>query len=253
MLRVGDRVVIKPDLDVNAYYDDIGQTDDSWNDIEVVESMESYFGCAATIKFIGECDYPVYYLDIDTGKYIWTKGMLIPMSMLTHKIGDIVKIAPNLCANSSYEDSNFHTYVSPYEFGHIKFAGTKARIVDIQDGCYRLDLDGGFLAWTDSMFEKVKRFNNLLSKSNDQTPQKNLSMLKIGDVVRIRSDLIIEERYGDEKYPVPDGVRVDESMRLRFGKEAIIENISSVDVSGVVIPVYRLKGSGFSWSRGMFE
>ena len=66
MLKVGDYVVVKEDLEIGKWYED---------DVCVVEEMKQYFGKMARIKevFFDE----TYYLDIDEEGWFWTENMLI--------------------------------------------------------------------------------------------------------------------------------------------------------------------------------
>ena len=67
--KVGDKVRIKKDLDINRNYGDIG----------IMREMEEFLGNEARIIHVEHGDDKYYELDIDDSRWMWNDEMLEPI------------------------------------------------------------------------------------------------------------------------------------------------------------------------------
>jgi hypothetical protein len=67
---------------------------------------------------------------------------------MKYKVGDVVTIRKDLIRNEEY-GGNF------FLLGMEDCKGKKAKIMAVRPEYYDIDIDGGFFAWTDEMFEET--------------------------------------------------------------------------------------------------
>lgn len=61
-----------------------------------------------------------------------------------YKAGDKVRIVDSLI------DNVMASYLM------LLYSGCPARIVEVYESCYKLDVDGGYWNWTDDMLKRIK-------------------------------------------------------------------------------------------------
>lgn len=135
---------------------------------------------------------------------------------MKYKVGDRVKVREDLKANETY---GHDYYFSP------EMADYKGRIVTISrvgDDFYKIEGDTHYWFWTDEMFEEIKM------------------KYKVGDKVRVKRDLVINEKYGD-------GTLFRNDMARYEGQVVTISEIGDYS--------YRIKEDNerWGWTDEMFE
>lgn len=149
---------------------------------------------------------------------------------MEYKIGDVVKVREDLQVDEIYGKCNVME-------GMLKYRGTLHTINYIDDdGDYSLKSinnseDRTYYSWHKDMLEPVTIKNNL---------EKNNMKYKIGDVVRIKNNLQVGEKYGK--------CRVIEPM-LKF--KGTVDTIEKIDKDGD----FELADDNnpYSWNKDMVE
>ena len=136
---------------------------------------------------------------------------------MKYKVGDKVRIRKDLVLGSKYSGK----YGISDDM--ILHRGEIAMIDLVGSDYYYLNIDGDrdYYAWTDEMLEEVDEMK-----------------YKVGDKVRVRKDLEVNETYGGETF-------VDTMEKFK-GKVVEIEDIRGKGF-------YTIKGDLYTWSDEMFE
>lgn len=151
---IGDEVIIKS---IDWY----NNTKDRWDNIcldggniTFIPEMSKYCGKTATIVDID--DYGYYRLDIDKGEYDWYDEMFEKIIGLKHKVGDKVTIKSLEWYDMNHDGLGEVPLKGDIYFAQemSKYCGMTATIMEIQIGCYMLDIDKGKWVWSDEMFEE---------------------------------------------------------------------------------------------------
>lgn len=130
---------------------------------------------------------------------------------MKYKIGDIVKVREDLQVGEKYGELNVMDYMLP-------FRGTIDIIENIdEDGDYYLANNNNPYMWNKEMLEPIELKDDL----KEEMKGKNNMGYKVGDVVRIKNDLQVGEKYGK--------CRVIESM-LKF--KGTVDTIKNIDKDG---------------------
>lgn len=216
--KIGDVVEIRDDLKKGEKY----------GDCDVNERMLKFRGTTDTIENIDEDGD--FYLAGKDNPYAWHKDMLelvtikedlkesanVDKDSVKYKIGDIVKVRDDLQEGEKYGDC----FVVE---GMLKFKGTTGIIyyIDTVGDFYLSDKDNNYV-WHKDMVVPVTIKNDLKKSTHvDEIKEGNDMGYKVGDVVRIKNDLQVGEKYGK--------CRVIESM-LKF--KGTLDTIESIDKDG---------------------
>jgi len=127
---------------------------------------------------------------------------------MKYKVGDKVRVRADLVEDEIYSGSYFVYQMS-------KFMGEVFKVKSVSSNNYQFE--GVHWSWTDEMLEDVTKY-------------------KIGDMVRIRRDLIVGKDYGV--------VTLFHSMTSNLGKDYVISDILD---SGLILV------GDFAWSEEMIE
>ena len=129
--KIGDKVLVRPDLEENKTYGN-----------EVVISDMLYFkGKIVTIEHV---DYPNHYrIKEDPDEWFWTDEMFLPNTK--YNIGDKVRVREDLIEYEKYKDILFVPSMN-------SFKGKIVTIYDFTDRGYRIEEDYKRYRWTDNMF-----------------------------------------------------------------------------------------------------
>lgn len=137
---------------------------------------------------------------------------------MKYKVEDIVKIKENLDTYKAYDGEFFVNSMK-------KYRGRRTRITCIEEESYKLDIDDGIWNWTDDMLEPIKR--------------RVYEKMKVGDIVKIKENLIAWNTYGDETF-------VDDMCKYR-GRQA---KITDIYTHGYDLDIDDGK---FTWTDDMLE
>ena len=147
---------------------------------------------------------------------------------MKYKIGDVVEIRDDLKKGEKYGECDVNEHM-------LKFRGTTDTIENIdEDGDFYLAGKDNPFAWHKDMLEPVTIEDNL----KEEIKGENSMEYKIGDVVRIKNNLQVGEKYGK--------CRVIESM-LKF--RGTVDTIENIDKDGD----FELanEDNPYSWHKGM--
>ena len=165
MFKVGDKVKIREDLEVNKAY----------GRVNFISLMREFLGKEATITAVSYAGD--FLLDIDDDRFFWSTEMLIKVGE-TLKVGDKVKIREDLKVGRVYEGVDF---VRPM----IEFLGKEATITDVDyDGDFLLDIDDEEFCWSAEMFEP---------KSKTYSEQANEEMMSNPDEKSVTMEDVMKE------------------------------------------------------------
>lgn len=164
------------------------------------------------------------------------------MDEYLYKIGDIVRIRPDISCSESYRmRSGPKNGKDPgTAMGMENYSGQVHAITGYDYGFYQIDNDPENFCWSDDMFEPVR-----ISDGKIEDLRKKMKY-KPGDTITIRSDL-----KPDWDYPVLSGpkygstVYCNEDMVFMGGKTYEIKSCND--------GVYHLKNAAWSWTDSMFE
>lgn len=109
---------------------------------------------------------------------------------MKYKIGDVVKVRDDLQGGEKYGECDIIGAM-------LKFRGTIDTIEYIdEDGDFELASEDNPFTWHKDMLEPVAIEDDLKSTNVDKIKEENSMKYKIGDVVRIKNDLVVGEKYG---------------------------------------------------------
>ena len=141
--------------------------------------------------------------------------------MAKFEVGDKVRIKSNISTSKKY---NGGCRVTEEMFDKIGDIETIKHVgAHMGNGEARYTISNSDYFWTDDMLERVE----------------NSMKYKVGDKVKIRENLVVDKRYGNEDF-------VSGMIHMR-GKEATISEV----YKGVKL--YRIKECDYSWTDEMFE
>ena len=145
--KVGDKVLVRKDLEYDKYY----------GDVRFDKDMEKCRGGQATITEVYE-KYKTYRIDLDRERFMWGDDMFeglvyampTPATKATkYKVGDKVKIRHDL-----HEDENWCEALVDVTKGMLKWAGKVVTISKVRDNnSYGIREDGGTYLWHESMIQ----------------------------------------------------------------------------------------------------
>lgn len=206
--EIGDIVKVRDDL----------QKGEKYGVCYVVEGMLKFRGTIDTVYYVDTVGD--FYLSDNDNNYVWHKDMVEPITMkddlkeennMEYKIGDIVEIRDDLKKGEKYGDCDVDERM-------LKFRGTIDTIENIdEDGDFYLAGKDNPFAWHKDMLEPIELKDDL----KEEIKEKNDMGYKVGDVVRIKNDLQVGEKYGE--------CNVIESM-LKF--KGTIDTIENIDKDG---------------------
>lgn len=141
--------------------------------------------------------------------------------MAKFEVGDKVRIKSNISISKKY---NGGCCVTEEMFDKIGDIETIKHVgAHMGNGQARYTITNSDYFWTDDMLERVE----------------NTMKYKVGDKVRVRKDLIVNEVYGNESFVI--------GMKDMRGKVATITEVHES------VELYRIKECGYSWAEEMFE
>lgn len=201
--KVGDKVLIREDLEVSKYY----------GSCSVVPRMKKYLGQIATIERIDiDGDYEI---DLDDKEWSWTEEMiekLVEEKEETFEVGDLVKIREDL-----RHGNDFEIYVNK---DMLEFKGKVGTIIEKSaTGSFVLDVDKGEWRWTQDMMKKIKDYDG-------EELVDILRVIKDGDYyVSKCNNIVLFNSYG--KFSVLGIEYKDLPLNMRFKK---VKNICLKDL-----------------------
>ncbi len=138
-LKPGDKVRIRPDLEEGDAYG-----------IYCNSSMEKMAGRIVTIRrHTGEGDgYRKYSIEEDGGDWTWTDKMFVPADIVELKVGDKVRVRPDIEDGKSYDGCLVISSMA-------KFAGRIVTIKEVAKGIanrYTIVESGDHFHWSSEMF-----------------------------------------------------------------------------------------------------
>lgn len=167
--KVWDRVKIREDLKSNCYY----------GGVLFVEDMSEYK--EGTITNIAKTFSETYVYKIDDNSFMYTdemiEGLAEEKTSSTYKVGDKVRIKDDLVIDKKYGGTVFVSGMTEYK--EVTISKIETRI----DGkCVYISEENRY-CYTDEMIEGLV-----------------LNKYKVGDKVKIREDLIVDEYYGSNSF-----------------------------------------------------
>lgn len=228
--KIGDIVKVKDNL----------QVDEIYGECYVVECMLKFRGTLDIIESIDKNGD--YHLANNNNPYTWSEGMLELIvtkddlsdedtvetkNNMKYKVGDVVRIKDNLQVGEKYG-------MCRVIYDMLKFKGTVDTINFIdRDGDYHLTYNNPY-AWNGNMLDFVE------SKNDEKIKEENDMKYKIGDVVRIKNNLQVGEKYGQ--------CNVIKDM-LKF--KGTLDTIEKIDDDG---DFYLADDNNpYSWNKDMVE
>lgn len=152
---------------------------------------------------------------------------------MSYKIGDVVRIKEDLQVDEIYGKCNVME-------GMLKYRGTLHTINYIDDdGDYSLkpinnSEDRTYYSWHKDMLEPVT------IKNNEKIKEKNDMSYKIGDLVRIKNNLQVGERYGACRF-------IEPMVKFR----GTVDTIEKIDSDGDFY--LASEDNAFAWNKDMVE
>lgn len=141
--------------------------------------------------------------------------------MAKFEVGDKVRIKSNISTSKKY---NGGCCVTEEMFDKIGDIETIKHVgAHMGNGQARYTITNSDYFWTDDMLERVE----------------DTMKYKVGDKVRIRKDLIVDEIYGNESFVT--------GMKGMCGKVVTIDSVNEG------VELYRIKECGYNWTEEMFE
>ena len=141
--------------------------------------------------------------------------------MAKFEVGDKVRIKSNISTSKKYNGGCCVTEEMFDKIGDIETI--KHVSAHMGNGQARYTITNSDYFWTDDMLERVE----------------NSMKYKVGDRVRVRKDLIVNEVYGNDCFVI--------GMKGMLGKTVTIDSVNEGAEK------YRIKECGFHWTEEMFE
>ena len=209
-LKVGDKVIVRPDLDIDKKYADAN----GCNRTGVNSYMCDLKGTVVTIKTVNDHDY---HIEEDDGDWWWTDEMFserVEEVIRKFKVGDIVRFRSDLFVGMSIfsEEGKSLKILSQMS----KYAGQEAVITGATDASYSVDTN--LFCWYAGAFE-----DKIIDKSisGEGKEIKTKPPFKAGDKVLVREDLEKGKFYNNVSTSDCDAV-TEPMLNLR-GKVCTIE------------------------------
>jgi hypothetical protein len=99
---------------------------------------------------------------------------------MKYKVGDKVRVRSDLVVNKTYGDNNVY-----FRSGMTYYEGRMVTISEVEDYFYKIKEDSPYnWSWVDEMLEDIVENKKY----------------KVGDKVKIREDLVVDEVYGEMDY-----------------------------------------------------
>jgi hypothetical protein len=216
--KVGDKVRVKTherNLGVGAY---------------IGGGMTKMCGKVCTISFASN---DIYQLKEDKCGFYWCSDNFEPYVVpeTKYKPGDVVTVRSDLAAYTTYTMADQTNCMDATEQMVTK-AGKKVKIKSVtKTGKYMIE--GSIFPWVDGMF---------VDESKVEPKKTTEPRFKVGDKVRVRKDLILNERYYMNNREHHDSFVG--GMKNLMGK---VVTIASVGYT------YRIKENSYNWVDEMFE
>ena len=232
-LKIGDRVIVRPDLDIDKKYADAN----GCYRIGVNSSMCRLKGTVVTIKTVNDHDYNIKE---DDEEWYWTDEMFsekVEEITRKFKVGDVVRFRNDLFAGMSMvsEEGKSLGILSSMS----DYAGQEATITDITGPTYTVDTNR--FCWYAGAFEDKTIDKSI---SDEEKEIKTKPPFEVGDKVLVREDLEKGKFYNNVS--TSDYDAVTEFMLDLCGRVCTIEK--------KVCDKYKLveDARNYSWTEEMF-